>query len=100
MPRNTVPAGSPVEVSAQLDDGKLELRIRDHGAGLAPGEEKKVFGKFYRGAGARPGGTGLGLSIVQGIAAGASGRDQGGERSRGGAVFTMRIPVETGEQPA
>ena len=94
------PVGSPIEVSAQLDAGKLEVRIRDHGVGLSPGEEKKVFGKFYRGAGARPGGTGLGLSIVQGILRAHRGEIAAGNDPGGGAVFTIRIPVETGEQPA
>ncbi len=94
------PAGSPIDVSAQLEAGKLELRIRDHGAGLAPGEDKKVFGKFYRGTGARPGGTGLGLSIVQGITRAHRGEILAGNDPGGGAVFTIRIPVETGEKPA
>jgi two-component system sensor histidine kinase KdpD len=93
-------AGSPIDVSAQLDAGALELRIRDHGEGLAPGEDKKVFGKFYRGSGARPGGTGLGLSIVQGITRAHRGEIGAGNDPGGGAVFTIRIPVETGEKPA
>jgi two-component system sensor histidine kinase KdpD len=94
------PAGSPIEMSAQVDAGTLELRVRDHGVGLAPGEEKKVFGKFYRGAGSRPGGTGLGLSIVQGIVGAHRGKIEAGNDPAGGAVFTIRIPVETGERPA
>lgn len=94
------PSGSPIDVSAQLEGGKLEVRIRDHGDGLAPGEERKVFGKFYRGSGARPGGTGLGLSIVQGIARAHQGTIEAGNDPGGGAVFTIRIPVETGEKPA
>ena len=94
------PAGSPIDVSAQLDGGKLEVRIRDHGDGLAPGEEKKVFGKFYRGSAARPGGTGLGWSIVQGIARAHQGGIEAGNDPGGGAAFTIRIPVETGEKPA
>ena len=32
---------------------------------LAPGEENKVFEKFYRGPRTRPGGLGLGLSIAR-----------------------------------
>jgi two-component system sensor histidine kinase KdpD len=94
------PAGAPIEMSAQLDGGTLQLRVRDHGAGLAPGEEKKVFEKFYRGAGARPGGTGLGLSIVQGIARAHRGEIDAENDPAGGAMFTIRIPVETGERPA
>jgi two-component system, OmpR family, sensor histidine kinase KdpD len=94
------PAGSPIEMSAQVDNGTLELRVRDHGVGLAPGEEKKIFGKFYRGEGSRPGGTGLGLSIVQGIVGAHRGKIEAENAPAGGAVFTIRIPVETGERPA
>jgi two-component system sensor histidine kinase KdpD len=94
------PAGTPIEMSAQLDGGTLQLRVRDHGAGLAPGEEKKVFEKFYRGAHARPGGTGLGLSIVQGIARAHRGGIDAENNPAGGAMFTIRLPVETGERPA
>jgi two-component system sensor histidine kinase KdpD len=94
------PSGSAIDVSAQFDGGTLVLRVRDHGAGLAPGEDKKVFGKFYRGAGSRPGGTGLGLSIVQGIVGAHRGKIEAGNDTAGGAVFTIRIPVETGEKPA
>ncbi len=94
------PASAPIVMSAQLDDRTLQLRVRDHGAGLAAGEEKKVFEKFYRGAGARPGGTGLGLSIVQGIARAHRGDTVAENNPAGGAMFTIRVPVETGERPA
>ena len=94
------PAGTPIEMSAQLDGGTLQLRVRDHGAGLVPGEEKKVFEKFYRGEGARPGGTGLGLSIVKGIARAHRGSIEAENSPEGGAMFTIRIPVETEERPA
>ena len=93
------PAGAPIEMSAQIDSGTLQLRVRDHGAGLSPGEEKKVFEKFYRGSDARPGGTGLGLSIVQGIARAHRGDITAENHSAGGAMFTIRCPVETGEGP-
>ncbi|HUI08634.1 MAG TPA: sensor histidine kinase KdpD [Verrucomicrobiae bacterium] len=94
------PASAPIELTALLDDGALVLRVTDHGAGLAPGEEKKVFEKFYRGAGARPGGTGLGLSIVQGIARAHRGEAIAANNPAGGATFTIRVPVETTEKPA
>jgi two-component system sensor histidine kinase KdpD len=55
----------PIEVSAARDDSTLVISVADHGPGLAPGEEHKVFEKFYRGARTRPGGLGLGLSIAR-----------------------------------
>jgi len=94
------PAGAPIELSAQLDGKTLQLRVRDHGTGLPTGEEKKVFEKFYRGSDARPGGTGLGLSIVQGIARAHQGDIEAENSPEGGAMFTIRVPVETTERPA
>jgi two-component system sensor histidine kinase KdpD len=89
------PAATPIEMFAQLDGGTLLLRVGDHGPGLAAGEEKKVFEKFFRGTGSRPGGTGLGLSIVQGIARAHHGEIDAENNPAGGATFTIRIPVET-----
>ena len=94
------PAGATIEMSAQLDGGTLQLRVRDHGPGLPVGEEKKVFEKFFRGTGSRPGGTGLGLSIVQGIARAHHGDIEAENNSEGGAMFTIRVPVETTARPA
>lgn len=94
------PAATPIEMSAQLDGSALQLRIGDHGPGLAAGEEKKVFEKFFRGSGSRPGGTGLGLSIVQGIARAHHGDIEAENNPAGGATFTIRVPVETTARPA
>jgi two-component system sensor histidine kinase KdpD len=93
------PAASPIGLTAQLDDGALVLRVSDHGTGLTPGEEKKVFEKFYRGTGARPGGTGLGLSIVQGITRAHQGEAIAANNPAGGATFAIRVPIETSERP-
>lgn len=87
--------GTRIEVHAGLEaDARLVVKVRDHGAGLPPGMEQEVFGKFVRGAGAVAGGTGLGLSIARGFA-----RAQGGELTArtppdGGAEFTLTVPVE------
>jgi two-component system, OmpR family, sensor histidine kinase KdpD len=92
------PSGSPVELTARLDTGTLELRVRDHGTGLTPGDEKKVFEKFYRGTDSATGGTGLGLSIVAGIARAHRGEVSAANNPDGGATFMIRLPVETNEK--
>jgi two-component system sensor histidine kinase KdpD len=86
------PAGSPVEMVARLDAGRLELQVRDHGDGIPPGQEKQIFEKFYRGAGAQTGGTGLGLSIVAGIVRAHGGEISAAQAPGGGAMFTIRVP--------
>ena len=89
------PVEAPIRLSAQMDGQTLMLRVTDRGIGLLPGEDKKVFEKFYRGPQARPGGTGLGLSIVQGFVRAHGGTIAAENNPDGGAIFTIRIPVET-----
>ena len=93
------PAGAPIELSAQMEDKTLVLSVADHGVGLRPGEEKKVFEKFYRGPNARPGGAGLGLSIVQGFVKAHNGTISAENNAGGGAKFTLRLLVETAIKP-
>ena len=56
--------------------------------------------QLYEAASEPARGTGLGLSIVQGIARAHRGEIQAGNDPGGGAVFTIRIPAETGERPS
>ena len=91
------PADKPIRLFATMDGATLVLRVSDQGIGLAPGEEKKVFEKFYRGPKARPGGTGLGLSIVQGFVRAHNGTISAENNPGGGASFVIRVPVETQE---
>jgi two-component system, OmpR family, sensor histidine kinase KdpD len=89
------PLGAPIEVTANLDSSKLRISVSDQGAGLQPGEEQRVFEKFYRGDGARTGGLGLGLSIACGFVEAQGGKITAENRPEGGARFTMFVPVET-----
>ena len=93
-------SGTLIELTAQMDEKWLVLSVADHGVGLGPGEEKKVFEKFYRGPHARPGGAGLGLSIVQGFVKAHNGTISAENNTGGGAKFTIRLPVETASKPA
>ena len=59
--------GREVVVSSAADRGAVAVVVRDHGVGLAPGEEILVFDRFWRADPARArttGGTGLGLAIA------------------------------------
>jgi two-component system sensor histidine kinase KdpD len=83
----------PIEVSVARDDSMLVFSVADHGPGLAPGEENKVFEKFYRGPGTRPGGLGLGLSIARQLVEAHGGRIVAQNRETGGARFSIRLPI-------
>ena len=91
----------PIEVSAARDDSMLVFSVADHGPGLAPGEENKVFEKFYRGPGTPAGGLGLGLSIARQLVEAHGGQVAAQNREDGGARFSIRIPIgETMQLPS
>jgi two-component system, OmpR family, sensor histidine kinase KdpD len=83
----------PIEVSAARDESMLVFSVADHGPGLAPGEENKVFEKFYRGPSTRPGGLGLGLSIARQLVEAHGGQIIAQNRETGGARFSIRLPI-------
>jgi two-component system sensor histidine kinase KdpD len=83
-----------IDVSAARDDTMVVFSVSDHGPGLAPGEESKVFEKFYRGPGTAPGGLGLGLWIARQLVEAHGGAivAQNREDARG-SRFSIRIPI-------
>ena len=87
------PPGTPVELTARLEDRELLIEVADHGPGLAAEDLTRVFDKFYRAGSAKAGGTGLGLSIVKGFIEANGGRVETANRPGGGAIFTIRLPV-------
>ena len=89
------PAGTTVMLRARREDGKLSLSVLDEGPGLPPGQERRVFEKFYRAPGAPAGGAGLGLSIVRGFVQAQGGSVEAANRPEGGAHFRLRFPLET-----
>jgi len=88
------PPGTAVQLSARVRDGALLLIVADRGPGIAPAAIPRIFDKFYRAPGAPAGGAGLGLSVVKGFVEAQGGRVTAENRADGGAVFTIRLPLE------
>lgn len=92
--------GRDVVVTVAADQGAAAVAVRDHGVGLAPGEEQLVFERFWRADPSRArtvGGTGLGLAISLEDARLHGGWLQAwGEKGRG-SVFRLTIPRRVGE---
>lgn len=62
------PRGSEIRIEASSPfPGVLEIQIADQGPGIPPAALSRLFDKFYRVPGTRPGGTGLGLTIAKAI---------------------------------
>lgn len=58
------PAGTAIEVRAEVVGDKVHCTVLDEGPGIPEHERDDVFGTYYRGSHAVPG-CGLGLSIVK-----------------------------------
>ncbi|MDQ6727526.1 MAG: ATP-binding protein [Actinomycetota bacterium] len=89
------PAGSVVEVRGRRDGEWVELRVRDHGIGIAEGDCERIFERFYRVEGARVrhlGGTGLGLAIVRHVAGSHHGEVRVESEPGQGSTFVLRLP--------
>lgn len=91
---NYTPEGTGIVVQAAAEGETLVLTVADNGHGFPEGEIDKVFSKFYRLKGSRPGGTGLGLSIAKGFVEAHHGTITLKNLPLSGALFTIEIPTE------
>lgn len=66
------------------------MELADRGPGIPPGQEERIFEKFYR-AGQTGGGVGLGLAICKAIITAHGGRIWAENRPGGGAVFRFTL---------
>ena len=85
-----------IGVNLYRDNGSVQLEVVDHGIGIPPQEQSKIFEKFYRVGDPlvhNTKGSGLGLSLVRHIAQ-AHGGDVLVDSSPGqGSKFTITLPV-------
>jgi signal transduction histidine kinase len=79
--------GEPVRVTLSSVAGRLCVEVQDRGKGISPGNQPKVWDRFFTTERDR-GGTGLGLSIVQAIVLARKG-EVGFETSPSGTCFRM-----------
>jgi signal transduction histidine kinase len=88
------PAGGIVTVEAEAihdyEPAWIDCVIKDAGPGFQTEDLPRIFEPFFT---RRRGGTGLGLSIVQRIVEEHQGTIAASNRSEGGAVMTVRLPL-------
>jgi two-component system sensor histidine kinase KdpD len=89
---NHTPAGTPIEVQAQLANDNLALSVADRGPGIPPEWLPRIFDKFFRAPTAPTGGSGLGLTIVKGFVEAHGGTITATNRPGGGVMFTLNFP--------
>jgi two-component system sensor histidine kinase KdpD len=89
------PAGSPLELAAFDEQDAVIIEVRDRGPGIPPGEEERIFEKFYRGKSDSVRGAGLGLPICRAIVQAHRGTIQALAREGGGTTFRVSLPSES-----
>ncbi|MDP1026114.1 HAMP domain-containing sensor histidine kinase [Sphingomonas sp. KR1UV-12] len=89
------PNGGAVALDVGLSGPTARITVTDHGKGIAPQDQERVFGKFERVDPNEVGGNGLGLFIARRLA-----RAMGGDLTLAsapgeGARFTLTLPTGT-----
>ena len=78
------------------NEKNVEIYIKDNGVGIAPGEIKRIFKRFYRVPGLstqEKKGSGLGLPIVKSIIEKHKGRIRAESKGEGkGSLFIVQLP--------
>jgi signal transduction histidine kinase len=85
-----------VAVFAAENDGKVEIRVEDHGPGIPADELAHLFEPFYRGHKAiedQIHGTGLGLCLTKRIVEAHDGSIQVHSAVGKGTQFVVRLPA-------
>lgn len=84
-----------IDLNVFSESNILYVTIKDSGNGIIPGEEDKIFTKFYRSDENSPiDGDGLGLYIAKKIALAHNGNITAENCESGGAKFTLTLPVK------
>jgi PAS domain S-box-containing protein len=88
-------AGRPVEITVGVGDhGRARIAVRDHGIGIAPEHQDRIFDRFQRVASERNyGGFGLGLWIVRQVIEAHAGTISVWSQQGAGSTFTVELPL-------
>jgi signal transduction histidine kinase len=86
-------AGKPIEVTLEADDAQARLAVVDHGIGIAPADQQRIFRRFERAAQRREsGGFGIGLWIVSESCRAMAGSVELDSTPGQGSRFTVKLP--------
>jgi two-component system sensor histidine kinase KdpD len=94
------PAGSPIDVSAEVKNKQMLISVADRGPGIPAGERERIFDKFYRVLTSQRDtrGSGLGLAVCRGLVEAHGGRIWVESREGGGALFRFTLPLRSMEE--
>jgi len=85
-----MPEGGRLTISTRLEDGQVEIAVRDSGPGIPEDLQGRIFEPFFS---TKASGTGLGLPLVREIALAHGGDLRLRNAPGGGACFTLILPA-------
>ncbi|MFP7832506.1 ATP-binding protein [Marisediminicola sp. LYQ134] len=92
--RRYAPPGTRVRISTSAFGGIVEIRIADHGPGVAPERRDEIFAAFQRlGDTDNLTGLGLGLAIAKGFTEGMGGTLEAEDTPGGGLTMVVALPM-------
>jgi PAS domain S-box-containing protein len=91
--REATPPGGAISVDVEGADDQVMVAVSDTGPGVPAELLERIFDPFFT---TKPDGTGLGLAICTSIAAGHRAKLRVANRSGGGAIFTVELPLIVG----
>ena len=86
--------GKPISITASCDASKAVMSVADHGIGISPEEQARIFEKFERAVSERHyGGFGLGLWVVRQIVEAHGGQVRVASQPGEGSTFVVELPL-------
>ena len=80
------------KIESEADGGQLVLTVADTGTGFTPPELQRIFIPFFT---TKTKGHGIGLALAHRVVTEHGGTLSAANAPAGGAVFTLRLPLET-----
>ena len=85
--------GKPIEIRIEPDTDRVQLIVRDHGIGIPPEDQARIFDRFERAVSKQSyGGIGLGLWIARQIVEAHGGRIEVASEAGQGSTFRVELP--------
>jgi two-component system phosphate regulon sensor histidine kinase PhoR len=89
-------AAGAIDLVCRAENGRVALKVADHGPGIPRREHRRIFERFYRlddRLSREQEGSGLGLAIVRHVAQAHGGTVTVRNRPEGGAEFSISLPA-------